>query len=93
MNILNSGRFSMGSTVAGMLKKLIGEWGQPGPCHPSPGLPGRQGGPVLSQPLTAGPVQAWDPGLICREGCTEAALRGQGSHPGMHRMGGHVLGR
>lgn len=24
MNILNSGRFSMGSTVAGMLKKLIG---------------------------------------------------------------------
>lgn len=24
MNILNSGRFSMGSAVAGMLKKLIG---------------------------------------------------------------------
>lgn len=24
MNILNSGRFGMGSTVAGMLKKLIG---------------------------------------------------------------------
>lgn len=24
MNILNSGRFSMGSTVAGILKKLIG---------------------------------------------------------------------
>lgn len=26
MNILNSGRFSMGSAVAGMLKKLIGKY-------------------------------------------------------------------
>lgn len=26
MNILNSGRFSMGSAVAGMLKKLIGRY-------------------------------------------------------------------
>jgi len=26
MNILNSGRFSMGSASAGMIKKLIGEW-------------------------------------------------------------------
>lgn len=69
----------------------MGEWGHLAP----PGLPvppGWQGGALLSRPLTARPVQAWGPGLIQKEGCTEAGLRGQGSGPSTHGMGWHVLG-
>lgn len=64
-----------------------------GGTWPSPGSPWpqAQGGPLLSRP-TARPIQAWDPGLIQKEGCMGAGLWGQGSGPSSHGMGWHVLG-
>lgn len=68
----------------------MGEWGHLAPPGP-PVAPGA-GRAAAEPPLTARPIQAWDPGLIQKEGCMGAGLWGQGSGPSSHGMGWHVLG-